>query len=122
MPAGQTYVYYTPARMDFGCTETVRGRKTLGGADLRFEAVALQRGFRCSFPDLLHRSAGTRNLGALLQIHDAGVRDFAAKGLGVALLLVALFQEDGLPGVSRQVARGGQNDVSGAVRDHDTAA
>jgi hypothetical protein len=100
----------------------VAERERLGGAVLEFEGARLPSRLFGGFPGFLYRRGRPRNFRALFQLDDAGVGDLPAEGLYIALLLVALFQEDGLPGVGGQIAGCGQDNVPGAVSDHDATA
>jgi len=82
----------------------------------------LPSGLFRGFPGFLYGCGWPGNFGALFQLDNAGVGNLPAEGLNIALLLIALLQEDGFPGVSGQIAGRGQDYVPGAVSDHDATA
>ena len=94
----------------------------LGGSILKFEYTGLARGFLGGFLWLGDGRGRARNFRHLMQLNNAGVGNFPTKGLYLALLLITLFQEDGLPRIGSQISRGWQDDISGAVCHHDALA
>ena len=73
---------------------------------LKLQRIALPRRFGGGFPGFVYARGRPGNFRALVQLDDGGVGDFPAEGLDLALLPVALFQENGLPRVSGQLAGG----------------
>src|SRR5450759_2220090 len=94
----------------------------LGGAILECERVGLPRGLDGGFPGLVYGRGWPGNFRALIQLNNAGIGDFPTEGLYTAMLLVALFQEDGLARVGGQIAGRGQDNVSGAISHHDASS
>ena len=79
------------------CPDTNREffRSLLGGTVLELERGALLRPL-VSLARLSHRRGRPGNFWNLVQLKYARVGDFPTEGLNVALLLVALFEEDRL--------------------------
>ena len=100
----------------------IDGGKNLGGAILKFERSRNPCSIFGSFSRFNDRGGRLGHFRALVQFHDAHIWNFPTKGLEVAALLIAFFKENGLPRVSSQVARSGENNVTGAVSNHDAAA
>src|SRR5260370_41753310 len=86
----------------------------LCGTVFQSQRARLARGLRGSFMGLVHRSMELRTFGAFIQLDDTGIGNLPAESLYVALLLVALFEEDGLSGVGRQVPSGGEGKITRA--------
>jgi len=68
---------------------------------LEFQRANLRSGFRGGLARRIHRRNGPGDFGAFIQVHDAWVRYFPAKGLNIVLLLIAFLKKDGLSGVGR---------------------
>src|SRR5258708_40172367 len=79
------------------------------------QRARLARGLSGGFVRLVHRSIELRTFGAFIQLDDTGIGNLPAESLYVALLLVALFEEDGLSRVGRQVPSGGQDNITTAA-------
>lgn len=94
----------------------------LGQAVLKLQCIALPCGFGGGVPGFVYGRGRLGNFRALVQLDDGRIGDFPAEGLDLALLPVALFQENGLPRVRSQLAGGRQGDLSSAVSDDDAAA
>src|SRR5271169_3141401 len=91
----------------------------LGGTILEFKGAGLPRGLCGGIPRFFYGCGGPGNFRAFIELNDTGIGDLPTEGLYIALLLVALFQKDGLAGVGGKVAGGGQDDISSAVSHHD---
>ena len=87
----------------------------LGRAILKLQSARLARGIGGGFARGLQGSRRGRNFGAFIQVDDAQIRYFPAECFHISLLLVALFEENGFPGVGAQIAGRGQDDIPGPV-------
>jgi hypothetical protein len=94
----------------------------LGEAVLEFEGAGLARGLGRGIPRFVDGRSGPWNFRALAQFNYGRIRDFPTESPYLALLPVTLLQEDGLPGVSGQLAGRWQIHLSGTVSDDDAAA
>jgi len=99
-----------------------KGRNKLGRPLLEFQRTGIRRGFWRGFASQILRRSGPGDLGAFIQVQDAWVRNFPAKGLHVVLLLIAFLKKDGLSGVGRKAAGCRQDDVAGAVSHLDASS
>jgi len=68
----------------------------LGGTVFQMQRAGLARGLGGAFFRLVHGSIQLRPFRTFIQLNDARIRNFPAERLDVSLLLVALFQKNGL--------------------------
>src|SRR5712691_10752543 len=93
-----------------------------GGTVLQAQAAGFERGLGVLLTRGRNSCRGLRPLSDFTQLDNGRIGNFPAKGLHMAQLVVALFQEDGLAGIGSQLTGCRENDISCAVAHFDSAS